>query len=177
MDQCEKRNNFREVHISKFWGAKYSKFRSVVLMTFVFPSSFHWVEFFAAYYIFPVYTIVHMLQIFLRANIGIVCFQVAHEYVVSQIISYIYNGFLLPVVLPSLLQVSSFRSRYWYQLKKLSCVDQERLFRFLWFRGPKYEYEALSDCKRRLSSVIYSFPCMSMVRMQSFFIVCIITWV
>lgn len=30
--------------------------------------------------------------------------QVAHEYVVSQIISYIYNGFLLPVVLPSLLQ-------------------------------------------------------------------------
>ncbi|VDK52185.1 unnamed protein product [Anisakis simplex] len=30
--------------------------------------------------------------------------QVAHDYVVSQIVTYIYNGFLLPVVLPSLLQ-------------------------------------------------------------------------
>ncbi|OZC05765.1 hypothetical protein X798_07260, partial [Onchocerca flexuosa] len=30
--------------------------------------------------------------------------QVAHSYVVSQIITYVYHGFLLPVVLPSLLQ-------------------------------------------------------------------------
>ncbi|VDK83629.1 unnamed protein product [Onchocerca ochengi] len=30
--------------------------------------------------------------------------QVAHSYVVSQVITYIYHGFLLPVVLPSLLQ-------------------------------------------------------------------------
>ncbi|EFO24916.2 hypothetical protein LOAG_03568 [Loa loa] len=30
--------------------------------------------------------------------------QVAHDYVVSQVITYVYHGFLLPVVLPSLLQ-------------------------------------------------------------------------
>ncbi|MFH4981372.1 hypothetical protein AB6A40_008081 [Gnathostoma spinigerum] len=41
----------------------------------------------------------HMSLLFCNAVI-----QVAHEHVVSQVITYIYNGFLLPVVLPSLLQ-------------------------------------------------------------------------
>lgn len=48
---------------------------------------------------YPSLTDFHSSLLFCNAVV-----QAAHEYVVSQIITYIYNGFLLPVVLPSLLQ-------------------------------------------------------------------------
>uniref|UniRef100_A0A0N5AU75 DUF5917 domain-containing protein n=1 Tax=Syphacia muris TaxID=451379 RepID=A0A0N5AU75_9BILA len=47
----------------------------------------------------PIIKDFHLSLLFCNAVV-----QVAHEYVVSQTVSFIYNGFLLPVVLPSLLQ-------------------------------------------------------------------------